>query len=820
MKQNHYKLCCDGFPREDKMHRRFAHLSTFSAIIAVWFFFGALSGCQIGRSSTSDSVAATRGSTAPAQSTPSQSTPSLASRMSDEDRDVQIVQQVVPYQSRAASPGVVIRATAIEGLTPLPSGPGVVVCDPVAESSNAGLAPFGIACGRWLDLVVSGQPQFGRTPTWNSLARATHELHVANLCLNVQQAQKLGAILGVTDVAVGTMSGSPSRCTLTYQVYDLSSHSPVGRPISASGSEESVLDDLPGMARVMARQIGAASPLVPKEVNSAPAQMGTLGNLAWQHDLDLADRATVASLAKSAPNNPLGGMLYLTAIATHNETRTAAAARQLFAQLPGDPIPYAHLGQIDPIDLLPYTSQIDGYCRQFPNNSLYAATDAWLHRQDLNAQAERNAAERLVRDAPRNPDAWLTFASTIQNEAHAVRLGRWTDLISPSEEKYLDARYVEWYRACKIATDLDPNDGMAWLRLATAATFCGQSDADQYYQKALVLDDDQADVFDWGLQMYQPKWNGDPASLQQVAEMAAEKSYRSSKDILEVYDDLQDAGCSDQAAELLNRYEAAEQAKTASNPNDGPAHFALATCYAHTNQDVQAVQEYLAAAQAMPSDAEIYDGLGNTYDDMEQINKAIAAFQQAIHLDPDHKTAHYDLGFEWKRARHYQQAEQELKEALSLSPYYADAHYELGLVYSIEKNTAKAIPEFEAAVHCDPSGNGDAYYQLVYSLTLAHEYDKSIEVIDQGLLVGPENHNLLDELVWEYQEKHEYARSISVSNMALEVNPRDPYLHEEIAEDYFSLGNKAAAIAQWHQVVALGNSPEFQLAQSKLAKYQ
>lgn len=41
----------------------------------------------------------------------------------------------------------------------LPVNAGLIVCDLV--SLNPALTPFGIACGRWVDLIAAGQPELG-----------------------------------------------------------------------------------------------------------------------------------------------------------------------------------------------------------------------------------------------------------------------------------------------------------------------------------------------------------------------------------------------------------------------------------------------------------------------------------------------------------------------------------------------------------------------------------------------------------------------------------------------------------------------------------
>lgn len=743
--------------------------------------------------------------------------------MNKDKLDAQIVQEVVPYQSRSVSPAVLIKATPIANLRPVESGPGLVVCDPVAApsvQSNGRLDNFGIACGRWLHLVTAGQQQFGRTPSWGSLSRAIAELGRSDLGLDSDQAYKLTSILGATHAAVGTINGTPAHCELSYQLYDLVRHKPVGRTITASGSEEEILRSLPAMAQIMASELEAGSPAVPHQINSTPEEMQMIGSIAWNPDLDQIDDTTIESLAKLAPRNPVAGLIYMTAASYHNEVLTEAAARTLFSQLPNNPIPYVQLAQADPIDLVPYKDLIVSDFQHFSKNYLFATADIWLQRDDHNAQAERRAAEQIVRDAPRSPDAWIEFDSTLSNESDDVRLGRWSSLISPSEQTYLDARYAESYHACRTATELDPLYMNAWKRLAQSATFDGQADvADQAFSKAAAMDGDFHHVVDWGLQMYQPKWLDDSNKLQQVASLAASRTYPNTKETLDVYDSLLDAGFDDAAANFLGKYEDSLQAKISANPNDGYAHWHLANCYAHGQRNMGALREYKIAARLLPHEAVLYDDLGNLLDAMDRIMDSIAAYQQSVRLDPDHKTAHFDLAFELKRAHKLDQAEQHLKIALRLSPGNADAHCYLGIVYYMKNKKAQAVPELEAAIRCDPE-NANAYDMLGADLDDLGRYDQSIKVFDTGLLVDPGNEEILDDLADDYQASHQYDKCIQVSDLVLQADPNDLYAHEKLGQAYFGKGERAKAISEW-RVAAQDSDPSVaKEAKAQLAKYQ
>src|SRR5687767_11938016 len=104
-----------------------------------------------------------------------------------------------------------------DAIKPLDSGFGIVICDPVVAPGGGTYAPeFGVGCGRWLQLVVGGHGELGKTPLWSSCDTAAAEFasHRQYLQLTSEQAPALRRIVGVTHAATGTLSGDEKNCTL------------------------------------------------------------------------------------------------------------------------------------------------------------------------------------------------------------------------------------------------------------------------------------------------------------------------------------------------------------------------------------------------------------------------------------------------------------------------------------------------------------------------------------------------------------------------------------------------------------------------------
>ncbi|MBV9851746.1 MAG: hypothetical protein JO250_18915, partial [Armatimonadetes bacterium] len=422
-------------------------------------------------------------------------------------------------------------------LTSLPGSVGIVVCEPVPKAADAAAVDFGAGCGRWLFFTVGGPPELGQTPLWSEVERARMELGKSDLRLALPDAVRLGGALGVTHVAVGTIAGSAAHCTLSYQIWAVPHGRAVGGPFVVAGTQAQVLARLPALARQMAHHLGVAAPRVPAAVGARPADVVLAGQVPWGPE-ETPNSAQAAALQSLSARWPLAALLALNT-GLRGDQKLPFVANALLTQAPDNPLGYAQLGYVQPAALRPYSAVLAAYRRRFPNNYALAHADVWWGRESKNPQAEHTAALQTARDAPRNPDAWLTLGYTLSDEAARVRKGRTVGMISAQEWQYLDTVYARWLAAVSRAARLDPRYGRAWARIAEAATFDGQSAiADRAFWNALRWDPDHADVYGWGLEMYQEKWGGDPMTLAKVAGLAAADHYPTVGEAVSVADDL------------------------------------------------------------------------------------------------------------------------------------------------------------------------------------------------------------------------------------------------------------------------------------------
>ena len=79
---------------------------------------------------------------------------------------------LLPPSQRAAAARAIRTVEPLGTVRAAASGPGVVVAEPVARQADGTARDFGAGCGRWLQFVLSGHGELGKTPLWSDLDRA------------------------------------------------------------------------------------------------------------------------------------------------------------------------------------------------------------------------------------------------------------------------------------------------------------------------------------------------------------------------------------------------------------------------------------------------------------------------------------------------------------------------------------------------------------------------------------------------------------------------------------------------------------------------
>ena len=721
---------------------------------------------------------------------------------------------LLPPSQRAAAARAIRTVEPLGTVRAAASGPGVVVAEPVARQADGTARDFGAGCGRWLQFVLSGHGELGKTPLWSDIDRARRELGKRDLPLSRADALKLASMLGATHVAIGEIQGNSSRCTLTYHLLKAPEGREVGGPLVRTGTAGQVVAALPSLARSLAVRLGVAAPRVPPRLDVGAAELGELGRWPWP----AISRAARPRIERLVQRFPLAGLLYLNSDWMNDEVQRHQTAARLLRQAPNQPLVLGEIDAVADMELVWHPDELQRCLRRFPHHQLLVRAELTRQNRLGNLREGQRLARHLVCCAPGNPNTWLTLGAILQVDASRLRHGRYYGELSQSERVLLEPLYGQWLAAVSEAARLDPLDGRAWLDVATAACFAGeQKGAEAAFWRAVKQAPDDLGVYAWGLEMYQPKWFGDRSQLLEVARRAAAAPHPYAWQCLYLQDILR-SGHLDAAAERVRTdFVAENQQALARRPSLAQARYNLAAVLMPVNPS-EARREIQVMAQQRPDDPEAHFELALQFGAERRVDQAIREYREAMRLNPRHQWAHYNLGYLLEGNKDLPGAAREFQAALRLRPGFAEAHYGLGEIYSMQNRLDAAVPEFQQATRrIIPFP--EAYLRLCWSLAERGRAAEAIAAGKEAVRLEPKYAPAHDALAYADSTGHQTEACIRECRAALRLSPVDAPAHELLAEALIQRGRRAEARAEWQRVLQLDHGVIAREARRLLAKY-
>lgn len=548
----------------------------------------------------------------------------------------------------------------VQSLKSIPSGSGLVVCEPVTQQKSVELAEFGAGCTRWLHLHAGGQGELGKTPLWGTLDNARKTLGSPNLRLTTVKGQALARSAGATHVATSDISETNEAIRLVLKLQSATDGAAVGEPLVLKGTREQIVDQIPSAARKLAVRLGAKNPTIPQKIAVAPADLQFLGKAPWwgakTNSITPADTARLLSLSA---REALAGVLLQRSGTLQTDAAWTPVVAQLMRHTPQNSLVMGEVCYLRARLMAPHRTTFDKLATRFPNNYLLASAQACLARIVRNRVTELAFAERAVRAAPANVTAWFELSAALSNSAGDLRMARYANQISATQWTTLGDLYSKRLAVTHKITKLAPNWTYSWSELAAAATFAGsQNEAENALWKALQLDAGNGEAYAWGLEMFQPKWGGSRQDLFKLATQAALNADKCFVDVRPmvtafhetnqksrllpllqqiVQKDSQNAGAAHELGAIYHyeqrSYRKAEQlynAALAINPNDGRANSSLGDLHQFVKNDpVGAERLYRHAISCEPSNGYFYANLARFLALNGRRNQAMVAVQKA-----------------------------------------------------------------------------------------------------------------------------------------------------------------------------------------------
>lgn len=455
------------------------------------------------------------------------------------------------------------------------NGFGLFIADPEPSGDVAALRNVSRGYARWLRFAVGNQGELGKTPLWMTAERVLLEMEARRARVTLSEIGRVARAAGVTHTALGQLSGSPARCTLSFQVYAAADEAPVGDPIKVVGTTQQVTAALPDVARRLCSQLGVAQPRLPAATEESTEELAFIGSLPRMLN-ERFTGAQEARLREIADRTTLGKMLALDHSSTLQDVGAMnQRADQLAALIPDSPQLWATIGQCLYYTTTDHTrsdrkARIEELQRKYPQSFTANAALAFVRYPGKTYADAVAKAEEAVRCSVQNPDGWSVVAMLRSAQGDELRKGRGYNELSAAEREVLPLIYDRWLEATQRQADLDPYFPDVWQQVAVAATFAGeQGVAETSIWKALNAPKPGRMSFWWAFEMYDPKWFGKADELKRVANRAVAASYASQEDRVYVASLLENGGFSQQAKAVLKSLK-------------GPAALANATQHVHS----------------------------------------------------------------------------------------------------------------------------------------------------------------------------------------------------------------------------------------------
>ena len=701
-------------------------------------------------------------------------------------------------------------------LTPLPSGLGIQICEPVATDGDAALADFGSGCGLWLQWAMGFHPELGKTPRWELAGRARNELKMPRLRLSLAQGAGLASILGVTHIAVGQIGGTAEKCLLTYQLYAMPSRKAVGAPIHLSGSLEQVVARLPEAARALLAGLGVHAPRVPTSVGVTPPEMALLGRygVAADSTTTQADQVQIDALSQKLP---LATLLAFGHNPGHNSQGVEIAARRVVEQADGNFLMLGVVATIGASHSPDFARVMDEKIAALkaPNNAVLAYWPLAMAR----TQAESvRLARQIVRMAPASSNAWNTLAVHYGQQGESIRLARVFAGLSDGEAQTLVGIYAHWKQAASRATALDPSNPYAWHELAVAATFAGDPErADAALWKQYDLEKSDISFYTWGLEMYQPKWGGDPKNLAKVARLSTTAPLPLNAGFYNLGSQLKKLGFDAEAKIMFDRAILQARDWVRQLPNDSGFHALLGSYLSGGGQLKEAEAEFKTAVALDPASYLARAYLGFFYKNNRRYPEAIVQLREDVRLlrnaNPQSsaslqaKTSLAEALLHDDTTLVFEEPERLLNEVLKAQPNWYQAHEDMGWLLAHRKQYDAAIASYTAAERLAPD-NSIPYQEIGRIYRLQSKFEEAVREGERAAAMAPKFYTALAELAETYAAMENYAESEKRYRQATAAAPDYAPGHFGLGKLLLKMGKKDEARVELKRALELDPDPE------------
>ena len=623
--------------------------------------------------------------------------------------------------------------TAVTQFSPIESGTGVVVCEPVAQ--DVATAQFGAGCSRWIEFILGSQPEMGKTPAWTSVNDARRQLGKQDLCLSAADAPKLFDLLGVTHVLTGQISGTAASFSLVYTVTAHPGDPDGGPPLAAAGTSEQILQALPGLARQLLQRLHIENPAIPTDVGASPDDIAFLGRLPRVPETPLSG-VDLKRLADLSTKIPLAGLLYLGDIPAEDPADRIFSPPifRLVTSQGNNPLVMAQVASLRPDWLRPFHDRVLENARRFPRSALAQFAAAIMSQQEKNRHDERVYAIRAVRCAPCSPDLWIVLTSVLTDLVQDLERGAGLGGARTFDEKLLATILKQGVIAAQRAVELAPNSSSGWMNMAAAYYFQFKLDTSLgAIEKAIAADPGNPASYVSALTLVDAGLSGNTEEMRGIVKAAwgcpvlrvSEASSLAAA--LDTSNDVNpDNGLTDNVVPRVRD-------RVLAAPDDPANRWLLAMAVRDSGDEDGAIEEFRSLAERQPEDSRAHTELGRAL-----YVKALDELQQAVKLDPDNFGARETLAWKMIGMGRIPDARSAFAEMLRGSPYCINAVRGLAQADCAEGHFEDAARRLRSSLPAIASDN-DLQSALAAVLVESGKYEEAARAAREVIDLDPNN---------------------------------------------------------------------------------
>jgi len=205
-------------------------------------------------------------------------------------------------------------------------------------------------------------------------------------------------------------------------------------------------------------------------------------------------------------------------------------------------------------------------------------------------------------------------------------------------------------------------------------------------------------------------------------------------------------------------------------PEEGLAHYALASALSATDQEQEAVGEYRKACELDTEKHTAWlDHLAVSQANTGDMNGAIANWRKSLAIDAKSVGAEADLGTALFENGEAKEGEEHLRKAIALEPKFADAHNHLGWELAKAGRLDEGIAELQQANAIRPN-SAEYRANLGYALQLRGDVAGAVEAYQKAVeLTEGKDWRLLDLLAQAYEKSARYSDAVKAGQRALDL---------------------------------------------------